>query len=218
MESGGAGAARPMSIDPSRLPLDRGFDDRVRGEPLASEQLTPAAVRQRFLRPGAWTPELRSDAPPPLEPAEGPKPAAVLVPLVRARRRAERAVDAPVPAFAGPRGADQLSRRAHRAIRPRTGRRGAARSVRGNRTADRADSDTGDSSHLPDGDPVRGDSGGRHDRGSDRFAAPRRRSRRRVRSAVVVPDGPQESPAPGGDDGRRRIAICLHDAVRRRAA
>jgi len=72
-----------MSIDPSRLPLDRGFDDRVRGEPLAPEQLTPAAVRQRFLRPGAWTPELRSDAPPPLEPAERPKPAAVLVPLVR---------------------------------------------------------------------------------------------------------------------------------------
>jgi len=83
VESGGAGAARPMSIDPSRLPLDRGFDDRVRGEPLAPEQLTPAAVRQRFLRPGAWTPELRSDAPPPLEPAEGPKPAAVLVPLIR---------------------------------------------------------------------------------------------------------------------------------------
>jgi 8-oxo-dGTP pyrophosphatase MutT (NUDIX family) len=72
-----------MPIDPRQLPLDRSFeDDRVRGEPLAPEQLTPAGIRRRFVQPGSWTPELRSDAPLP-ERAEARRPAAVLVPLVR---------------------------------------------------------------------------------------------------------------------------------------
>jgi 8-oxo-dGTP pyrophosphatase MutT (NUDIX family) len=74
-----------MSIDPRQLPLDRAFDDRrVRGEPLPAQQLTPAAVRLSFSRPGRFVPELRSDVPLQREPStEPPKPAAVLVPLVR---------------------------------------------------------------------------------------------------------------------------------------
>jgi 8-oxo-dGTP pyrophosphatase MutT (NUDIX family) len=73
-----------MSIDPRKLPLDRGFEDgRVRGEALAPERLTPEALRLCFAQPRAWTPELRSDAPPASGPDDAPKPAAVLVPLVR---------------------------------------------------------------------------------------------------------------------------------------
>jgi 8-oxo-dGTP pyrophosphatase MutT (NUDIX family) len=73
-----------MSIDPRLLPLDQGFDDGgARGEALAPEQLTPAALRRRFLEPGAWTPELRSDAPAPSKGEQALRPAAVLVPLVR---------------------------------------------------------------------------------------------------------------------------------------
>ncbi|HEX4584428.1 MAG TPA: CoA pyrophosphatase [Burkholderiaceae bacterium] len=73
-----------MAIDPRQLPLDRSFDDdRVRGEALAPGRLTPAGIRQRFLQAGPWTPELRSDAAPPSQGAEAPRPAAVLVPLVR---------------------------------------------------------------------------------------------------------------------------------------
>jgi 8-oxo-dGTP pyrophosphatase MutT (NUDIX family) len=73
-----------MAIDPRQLPLDHGFDDgRVRGEALGPHQLSPAALRRRFSNPGAWTPELRSDAPPRSESSEPPKPAAVLIPLVR---------------------------------------------------------------------------------------------------------------------------------------
>jgi 8-oxo-dGTP pyrophosphatase MutT (NUDIX family) len=73
-----------MSIDPSQFPLDRAFDDRrVRGEPLAPEQLTPAALRRRFLQRAAWAPELSSDVALEPQPAEAPKPAAVLVPLIR---------------------------------------------------------------------------------------------------------------------------------------
>jgi 8-oxo-dGTP pyrophosphatase MutT (NUDIX family) len=73
-----------MSFDPRQLPLDRAFDDSaVRGEAVALEQLTPAALRRRFLRPRAWVPELRSDAAIGPQPSEAPKPAAVLVPLIR---------------------------------------------------------------------------------------------------------------------------------------
>jgi 8-oxo-dGTP pyrophosphatase MutT (NUDIX family) len=73
-----------MAIDPRQLPLDRDFEDvRVRGEPLTAEQLTPAALRRRFSQPGAWKPELTSDARLGSESAEPPKPAAVLLPLVR---------------------------------------------------------------------------------------------------------------------------------------
>jgi 8-oxo-dGTP pyrophosphatase MutT (NUDIX family) len=75
-------------IDPLQLPLDRGFeDDRVRGQPLTPEQVSPAAVRRRFARPGAWTPELRSDvrlrSDPYVEPSGEATAAAVLIPLVR---------------------------------------------------------------------------------------------------------------------------------------
>jgi 8-oxo-dGTP pyrophosphatase MutT (NUDIX family) len=73
-----------MTIDPRQLPLDRGFEDgRVRGEALGPERLSPAAVRRRFCNPGTWTPELRSDARLQSESTEPPKPAAVLIPLVR---------------------------------------------------------------------------------------------------------------------------------------
>jgi 8-oxo-dGTP pyrophosphatase MutT (NUDIX family) len=73
-----------MSIDPRQLPLDRSFDeDRVRGVALAPAQLTPAAVRGRFLHPGPWIPELRSDVPVAPEAAQSRRPAAVLVPLVQ---------------------------------------------------------------------------------------------------------------------------------------
>jgi 8-oxo-dGTP pyrophosphatase MutT (NUDIX family) len=73
-----------MSIDPRLLPLDRSFEeDRARAAALMPEQLTPAAVRLRFLHPGSWTPELKADARFSPGPNEAHKPAAVLVPLVR---------------------------------------------------------------------------------------------------------------------------------------
>jgi 8-oxo-dGTP pyrophosphatase MutT (NUDIX family) len=73
-----------MSIDPQQLPLDRGFeDDRVRGEPLGPERLSPVAVRRRFASHVPWTPENRSDARLLSESTETPTPAAVLIPLVQ---------------------------------------------------------------------------------------------------------------------------------------
>jgi 8-oxo-dGTP pyrophosphatase MutT (NUDIX family) len=45
--------------------------------------LSPVAVRGRFLHPGAWVPELRSDGQFSAEATEALKPAAVLVPLVQ---------------------------------------------------------------------------------------------------------------------------------------
>ena len=72
-----------MTIDPLQLPLDRDFDDAgVRGEALGPERLSPDAVRRRFLSAGPWTPELLSDPRLLPGPAEAPKPAAVLIPLV----------------------------------------------------------------------------------------------------------------------------------------
>ena len=72
-----------MTIDPRQLPLDRTFDAAaVRGEVLGPERLSAEAVRRRFLTAGPWTPELRSDPRLLPEPAEPPKPAAVLIPLV----------------------------------------------------------------------------------------------------------------------------------------
>jgi len=71
-----------MSIDPRQLPLDRSFrEERARAAVLTPEQLTPTAVRLRVMRRAAWTPELRSDGQDPSP--DAPKPAAVLVPLVR---------------------------------------------------------------------------------------------------------------------------------------
>ena len=73
-----------MSFDPRQLPLDPGFEDpRVRGEALAPQRLTPAAVRRRFLHPGKWSPELRSDPRLITQPSEPWMPAAVLVPLIQ---------------------------------------------------------------------------------------------------------------------------------------
>jgi 8-oxo-dGTP pyrophosphatase MutT (NUDIX family) len=51
-----------MAIDPQRLPLDPGFEqDPARGAALDPGQLSTAAVRRRFLDPGDWRVELRSD-------------------------------------------------------------------------------------------------------------------------------------------------------------
>ena len=73
-----------MTIDPRQLPLDRAFDDpRVRGEPLALQQLTPAALRRRFSNHRPWVPELQSDVLLRPDSAEPLKPAAVLIPLIR---------------------------------------------------------------------------------------------------------------------------------------
>jgi 8-oxo-dGTP pyrophosphatase MutT (NUDIX family) len=72
-----------MTIDPRQLPLDRAFDDpRVRGEPLALERLTPAALRRRFSNNRPWVPELQSDVVR-ADSTEPLKPAAVLIPLIR---------------------------------------------------------------------------------------------------------------------------------------
>jgi len=77
-----------MSIDPRQLPLDPSFEqDRARGAALMPEQLTPAAVRRCFQRPGCWTAELKSDARLASDRTAAPKPAAVLVPLIRQEER-----------------------------------------------------------------------------------------------------------------------------------
>jgi 8-oxo-dGTP pyrophosphatase MutT (NUDIX family) len=73
-----------MSIDPRQLPLDPGFDEPgVRGEALAPAKLAPEALRRRFLHPGAWTPELKSDARLTAQPSGTWVPAAVLVLLIQ---------------------------------------------------------------------------------------------------------------------------------------
>jgi 8-oxo-dGTP pyrophosphatase MutT (NUDIX family) len=72
-----------MSIDPRKLPLDHSFEDRrVRGEPVAPERLSPAALRGHFSRPRPWVPELQSDI---LRSDLGKprRPAAVLIPLIQ---------------------------------------------------------------------------------------------------------------------------------------
>lgn len=76
-----ADSSRPI-FDPESIPHDPAFDDAdVRGHAVARDRLAPAALRERFARPPAWTPELRSD--PRLYRTDGEvRSAAVLVPLV----------------------------------------------------------------------------------------------------------------------------------------
>jgi len=70
-------------IDPEAMPLDPTFaDPAVRGAPVDPRYLTPEAVRGRFASPPAWLPEINTDGRIALL-NEPPRPAAVLVPLVR---------------------------------------------------------------------------------------------------------------------------------------
>lgn len=70
-------------IDPEAMPLDPTFADAaVRGLPVAPQNLSPLAVRQRFVAPPVWQPEMNTDGRLALL-DEPPRPAAVLVPLVR---------------------------------------------------------------------------------------------------------------------------------------
>lgn len=69
-----------LPFDPEAIPLDPGFA-AVRGAPVAPLALAPAALRQRFASPPAWTPDIAADARL-LAPAREERPAAVLVPLV----------------------------------------------------------------------------------------------------------------------------------------
>jgi 8-oxo-dGTP pyrophosphatase MutT (NUDIX family) len=76
-----------MTIDPRKLPLDPGFEERrVRGEPIQAERLSPAAVRAQFSNPRPWAPELQSDVSR-SDLARPRKPAAVLIPLIQRNNR-----------------------------------------------------------------------------------------------------------------------------------
>ena len=77
-----AAVARGPLFDPEAIPHDPAFDDPVeRGSAVRAEQLAAAALRARFARPPAWSPELRTDGRW-RSPERVPRPAAVLVPLV----------------------------------------------------------------------------------------------------------------------------------------
>jgi len=73
---------RRPSFDPELVGHDPAFASlHVRGEPVGAEQLTAAALRQRFTSPPAWRPEIVSDAR--IAQAREPlREAAVLIPLV----------------------------------------------------------------------------------------------------------------------------------------
>lgn len=75
------GGQRP-AFDPELVAHDPSFESpHVRGEPVAPERLTAAALRQRFLSPPAWQPETVADGRL-IEAYEMPREAAVLIPLV----------------------------------------------------------------------------------------------------------------------------------------
>jgi len=70
-------------IDPEAMPLDPSFaDPAVRGAAVDPGDLSAQAVRRRFASPPAWQPEINTDGRLALL-DEPPRPAAVLVPLVR---------------------------------------------------------------------------------------------------------------------------------------
>lgn len=76
------GVARPPAFDPESIGHDPDFAPlAARGEPVAPERLTAAALRQRFAAPPPWQPELTADARLAQLP-EAPREAAVLIPLV----------------------------------------------------------------------------------------------------------------------------------------
>lgn len=83
-----APAARRPLFDPEAVAHDPDFAPlHARGEPVRSEQLTAAALRQRFGAPPAWQPEIVTDAR--LAQADQPlREAAVLIPLVMHERGA----------------------------------------------------------------------------------------------------------------------------------
>lgn len=72
---------RPI-FDPESIAHDPAFAAlHVRGEPVAAERLTAAALRQRFVTPPCWRPEITADAR--LAQVREPlREAAVLIPLV----------------------------------------------------------------------------------------------------------------------------------------
>lgn len=71
--------AAPL-FDPEAIPLDPAFAAQ-RGPAVDPIALAPAALRQRFAVPLAWTPEITADARL-LVPGRAERPAAVLIPLV----------------------------------------------------------------------------------------------------------------------------------------
>jgi 8-oxo-dGTP pyrophosphatase MutT (NUDIX family) len=75
-------AERRPGFDPELVAHDPSFDSpHVRGDPVAPERLTAAALRGRFLAPPAWQPEIVADGRL-LQAYEPPREAAVLIPLV----------------------------------------------------------------------------------------------------------------------------------------
>lgn len=76
-----AAALRP-AFDPELVGHDPQFVElHVRGAPVASECLTAAALRRRFLSPPPWQPEIVADSRL-LQAHDPPREAAVLIPLV----------------------------------------------------------------------------------------------------------------------------------------
>lgn len=73
---------RLPGFDPETVPHDPEFQDPVkRGAAVPAAAMQPSTLRQRFVAPPVWTPEMRSDARL-FDPAIEPRPASVLVPLV----------------------------------------------------------------------------------------------------------------------------------------
>ncbi len=75
-------AGRRPGFDPELVDHDPAFVPlHVRGEPVGAEQMTAAALRQRFKSPPAWRPEIVADARI-AQARESLREAAVLIPLV----------------------------------------------------------------------------------------------------------------------------------------
>jgi 8-oxo-dGTP pyrophosphatase MutT (NUDIX family) len=75
-------AVRRPSFDPESVGHDPAFAaPHVRGEPVAADRLTAAALRQRFAAPPSWQPEITADARL-AQVCEPLRMAAVLIPLV----------------------------------------------------------------------------------------------------------------------------------------